>query len=126
MPAAATENPFRVVVVAASLGGVDALRLLVGGLQPELNAAIFIVLHLPATRTSQLPRLLSIWGPVPAVHPTDGEVIRSGRIYVAPPGHRHMTVHDGRVHLTTGPKKTTSGRPPTRSSGPPRRPTAGG
>jgi two-component system chemotaxis response regulator CheB len=102
---AAPERPFRIVVVAASLGGVGALKLLVGGLRPDVNAAIFIVLHLPATRTSQLPELLSSWGPVPAVHPADGEVIRAGRIYVAPPGDRHMTVRKWRVRLTAGPKE---------------------
>jgi chemotaxis response regulator CheB len=49
-----------------------------------------------------LPYILSKAGPLPALHPEDGESIRSGQIYVAPPD-RHMLIQDGSIRLSHGP-----------------------
>jgi chemotaxis response regulator CheB len=43
-------------------------------------------------------------GRLPAEHPRDGEKIRPGRIYVAPPDF-HLIVGKGVVHLSRGPKE---------------------
>src|SRR5262249_135212 len=43
-------------------------------------------------------------GGLPAGHPRDGEVIRPGRIYVAPPDN-HLLIEDGRVRIAHGPKE---------------------
>ncbi len=91
-----------IIVVGASAGGVEALADLAGRLPADLPAAVFVVLHVPAYGTSVLPGILSRRGPLPAVHPTDGEQVQRGRIYVAPPDH-HLLVEDGRVRLTRGP-----------------------
>ena len=50
-----------------------------------------------------LPALLSQAGPLPASHPSHGQVIVPGHIYVAPPD-RHMRLIPGFIHLDTGPK----------------------
>jgi len=81
---------------------VEALADLVSRLPAGLPAAVFIVLHVPAYGTSVLPGILSRRGPLPAVHPADGDRIENGRIYVAPPDH-HLLVADGRIRLTRGP-----------------------
>ena len=91
-----------IIVVGASAGGVEALGALAAGLPADLPAAVFVVLHVPAYGASVLPGILSRRGPLPAVHPTDGEPIRLGHIYVAPPDH-HLLVEKGRVRLTRGP-----------------------
>ncbi len=92
-----------IIVVGASAGGVEALGELVSLLPADLPAAVFIVLHIPAYGTSVLPGILSRRGPLPAVHPADGEAIRQGRIYVAPPDHHLLLEKDGTVRLTRGP-----------------------
>src|SRR5437764_9719581 len=74
-----------IIVVGASAGGVEALISLARGLPPDLPAAVFTVLHIPAEAHSLLPNILSRAGPLPAVHPADGDRIEHGRIYVAPP-----------------------------------------
>jgi two-component system chemotaxis response regulator CheB len=71
-----------VVVIGASAGGVEALRTLVAGLPPEFNAAIMVVLHIPATAPSVLDQVLSSAGPLPASVGRDGERFHSGHIYV--------------------------------------------
>src|SRR5262245_37931807 len=93
-----------IIVVGASAGGVGALRGLAGRLPPGLPAAVFVVCHFPSEGHSVLPELLNLWGPLPAAHAVDGEPIRPGRVYVAPPDH-HLVLRQGRVELSGGPRE---------------------
>lgn len=86
-----------IVVIAASRGALPVLRALVSRLPADLDAAICIVLHIGRHR-SVLPDLLARWGSLTATHPTHGEALQRGRIYVAPPD-RHMILRDGTVRL---------------------------
>ena len=52
--------------------------------------------------------VLSQAGPLPASHPSHGQVIVPGHIYVAPPD-RHMRLIPGFIHLDAGPKMLRSG-----------------
>lgn len=92
-----------IIVIGASIGGVAALQALVSTLPADLPAAIFIVLHTGAHK-SELPKLLSGKGPLPAVHPATGDRIYAGHIYVAPPDH-HLLVERGRMRLSKGPRE---------------------
>jgi len=93
-----------VIVVGASAGGVEPLRKMAAELPSELPAAVFVVLHLPASQPSALPEVLDRSGPLPALTPEDGAPIEPGRIYVAPPD-RHMMLEPGRVRIVHGPKE---------------------
>ncbi|MGY1638420.1 chemotaxis protein CheB [Geodermatophilus sp. SYSU D00742] len=94
----------RVVVVGASAGGVSPLQELVAGLPEDLPAVVLVVVHVPATADSHLPRLLSRSGPLPAAHAEDGQLLRPGRILVAPPD-RHLLVRGSHVRLSRGPRE---------------------
>ena len=93
-----------IIVVGASVGGLDALRAVVADLPSDLPAALFVVWHLAPESPALLPDILQRAGPLPALHPHDGEAIRPGRIYVAPPDH-HLLLEDGRMRLRHGPKE---------------------
>lgn len=93
-----------IVVIGASAGGVEALMDVVRALPPDLPAALFVVLHVPSDGESMLPRILSHTGPLPAIHPKDGDRIEHGTIYVAPPNY-HLLVEQGRVRVVRGPRE---------------------
>jgi two-component system chemotaxis response regulator CheB len=92
------------VVVGASAGGVEALRIMAAGLPADFPAAILVVLHVPRNAPSALPRILDRAGPLPARTAFDGEPLSPGRIYVAPPD-RHLMVIAGRARLSQGPSE---------------------
>ena len=93
-----------IIVVGASAGGIEALRVLVGGLPKDFAAAVFVVLHTSPESPGLLADILKRSGRLPAVSAKDGERIRPGRIYVAPPD-RHLLIEPGVVRVTRGPKE---------------------
>ena len=69
---------------------------------PTSTRRVFVVLHLPPSGTSVLPRILSRAGSLRAVHASDGVRFERGCIYIAPPD-QHMRFSDGHVTLDRGP-----------------------
>jgi two-component system chemotaxis response regulator CheB len=65
---------------------------------------VLVVLHIPATGGRALPRILDRSGPLHAETAVDGERLKAGRVYVAPPD-RHLLVIDGQVRVSRGPRQ---------------------
>jgi two-component system chemotaxis response regulator CheB len=96
-----------IVILGASSGGLDALQELLPRLPHDLPAAIFVVMHMPASPPSILHAILqrsSTWPVMPAV---DGTAIRHGVITVAVSDH-HLLFADGAIRLTRGPRENRS------------------
>lgn len=93
-----------IVVLGASAGGLSALRRIVAALPADLKAAVFVCQHLAPDRPSRLPEILGKSGALPASHPQDGEELRAGQIYVAPPDN-HLLVGEKRVRVIRGPQE---------------------
>jgi two-component system chemotaxis response regulator CheB len=93
-----------IVVIGASAGGVEALVALMRSLPADLEAAVFVVLHVPPQSSSMLPVILDRSGPLPAQHARDGLPIERGQIYVAPPDH-HLVVERERMRVVRGPRE---------------------
>ncbi len=93
-----------IIVVGASAGGVEALIKLVRGLSKDLQASVFIVLHLPAQGPSVLPNILNHASILNAQHAIDQQKIEMGKIYIAPPDH-HLLVEQGLMRVVGGPKE---------------------
>jgi two-component system chemotaxis response regulator CheB len=91
-----------IVVVGASAGGFEALRVLLAGLQSDLPAAVFVVLHVG--EVSQLASALDPVSALPVIQAINGEPIERGRVCVATPG-KHLLLHDGHVLLRRGPRE---------------------
>jgi two-component system chemotaxis response regulator CheB len=92
---------YDVVVIGASAGGVGFLQRLAEGLPADFPAAVFVTLHLPDGARSVLPSILTRAGKLPAHHAQNGEPIRPGQIYIAPPGF-HMTLESHGVRVNRG------------------------
>lgn len=93
-----------IIVIGASTGGVDALPRLVGSLPSNLPASVFIVLHISPQGPDLLPEIIRRVASLKVAHGVDGEKIRRGRVYVAPPDH-HLQVVGPRVRLFRGPRE---------------------
>jgi two-component system chemotaxis response regulator CheB len=92
------------IVIGASAGGIEALQQICAALPPNLNAALLIVMHTSPNSGGLLPKLLARAGLIPAIHPNNGEVLKKGMIYVAPPD-RHLIVESVILRTIRGPRE---------------------
>jgi two-component system chemotaxis response regulator CheB len=91
-----------IIVVGTSAGGVEALCELNKHLPKELDASIFVVMHI-GTET-MLPHILSRCGNLPAVIAEHGKHYQCGCIYCAP-AQCHLSIKDHTTVLTRGPRE---------------------
>jgi len=96
--------PRDIVVIGSSAGGIGAIGQLLRDLPADLPAALFIVLHLSPTMNSHLPQIWNRESHMKVIHPSGGERLEHGRVYVAPPDY-HLLCDDGRVQVGKGPKE---------------------
>jgi two-component system chemotaxis response regulator CheB len=95
-------NGHDVIGIGASAGGFAALKALFASLPRDLPASVLVALHTMETPQSYLAELLSKAGPLPVAFGRDGERLRRGRIYLAPPD-RHLLLDGERIRLGRGP-----------------------
>jgi two-component system chemotaxis response regulator CheB len=93
-----------IVVIGASAGGLEALRALVGALDPDFAAPICVVLHTSPQSPGLLDGILTRSGRLEATNAINGERLRPGHIYVAPPDF-HLVIEPGIVRVTKGPRE---------------------
>jgi two-component system, chemotaxis family, protein-glutamate methylesterase/glutaminase len=90
-----------IIVIGASAGGVEALCQLVKGLPKELDATIFVVMHLGFE--SILPSILNRCGTLEAIPAENDSKYERGRIYIAPFNY-HLMIKDSLTVLSRGPR----------------------
>jgi two-component system, chemotaxis family, protein-glutamate methylesterase/glutaminase len=96
-----------ILAIGASAGGFEALRFLTRGFQSDLPAAVLIVIHLPSHYRSDLDKILTQTGPLPADFAEDGQLLEHGRIYIGRPA-RHLIVENDKLRLGNGPRENGS------------------
>ncbi len=94
----------RVVVIGASAGGIDAVRIVVSGMPATLPAAICIVIHTSPESPGVLAEILNRSTPLTVVQACDRQRLETGHIYVAAPD-RHLVIEPGRLRVTKGPRE---------------------
>lgn len=82
---------FPLVVMGASLGAIEALRVVLPALPADFPAALIIVLHRDKEESGDLMPLLDADCALPIGFPLDKEPILAGRVYVAPANY-HLLV----------------------------------
>ncbi len=93
-----------VIVVGASAGGIEALTALLSRLPEDLDAAVLVVVHMPAQGGPALRQILGRAARLPVGLAADNEPLRSGRVYVSV-GDFHLLVGAGRVYVRQGPRE---------------------
>lgn len=98
-----------IIVVGASAGGLEAMKAFAASLPADLPAAVFVVIHIGTGHNGQsyIPEILTAAGPLRAMSARDGDSIRQGTVYVAPPD-RHLLVKSEGIRLSHGPKENRS------------------
>jgi two-component system chemotaxis response regulator CheB len=96
-----------IVAIGTSAGGVEALTFLAKEFPPQFPASVLVTIHLPSEIRSTLDEVLSRAGPLPARFAGDGDVLKTGRIYVAPPN-RHLIVDGHRLGLGEGARENNA------------------
>ncbi len=87
-----------VVVIGASLGGLNALTRLLSQLPADFAAPILIVQHRRADETSRLAALLDRRTPLEVLEPDDKQKIEPGYVYVAPADY-HLLINGTELAL---------------------------
>lgn len=95
---------FKAVVVGVSSGGLEALKILVPGLRPDLAAPVIIVQHMSPQADSYLPSRLNEISGLTVKEAEDKEMLRPGVAYVAPPDYHLLAEADGSLSLSVDPK----------------------
>lgn len=90
----------KIIVIGASLGGMHALRVLLGSLPEAFFVPLVIVQHRGFQSDDTLLRYLQKWSRLPVFEPNDKDLILGGRVYIAPAGY-HLLIEHGQLVLST-------------------------
>ena len=83
---ASRHDPFPIIAVGASAGGLEALQELFGNMSPDTNAGFVVITHQHPGHTSMLASLLSKWTKIPVHDAQDNQLVEQNHIYIVPPG----------------------------------------
>lgn len=92
------------IVIGASAGGVQAVKVLLRGLPPDLPASVLIVIHTAARAESHLPQVFAGSCALPVNHPQNSAPLDHGHVYIALPDH-HLLIEDAHAAAVMGPKE---------------------
>src|SRR5205814_10009391 len=99
------EEPKYIIVAGGSAGGMSALCELVAQLDAEIDAAVFIVLHLSKTGIGDMLRhRLQQFTTLPCSMAADGAAIKKGCIYIAPPNY-HLVIKKSVIKIVYVPEE---------------------
>ncbi|HJS84367.1 MAG TPA: chemotaxis response regulator protein-glutamate methylesterase [Acetobacteraceae bacterium] len=96
----------RLLAIGSSTGGPQALLALFAALGRTVPVPVIVTQHMPAAFTPILAQHITRAGGLPCAEAVDGEMLLSGRIYLAP-GDRHLLIErdaaGARARLSTAP-----------------------
>lgn len=99
----------KVVVVGTSMGGLDALKRLIGQLRKDFPLPILVVQHISADATGNvLLNELNKFGSLTCQHAKNGDKLKPGHLYLAPSDHHLMIGGNGKILVTKGAQENRS------------------
>jgi len=94
-------HSFPVVAMAASVGGLHALSVILGGLPADFPAAIAIVMHLSPDHKSILAEILNRRTLLLVKEAHTGDVLCPSCVFIAPPNHHLFVAPGGGLKLSS-------------------------
>ncbi len=99
----APSKRYSAVVVGVSMGGVDALKVLLGGLPGNFALPVLIVHHISPSAGSELAALLNERCEITVKEADAEEQVRAGTAYLAPPNYHLLVERDKTLALSNDP-----------------------
>lgn len=98
---AAVNEPYAIVAIAASAGGITALGRVFGGLPAGFPVPVVVVQHLDPRHRTVIAEVLGHRAKLPVRLASQGERAEPGTIYIAPPDHHLLLSPDGTLTLSS-------------------------
>lgn len=95
---------FLVVGMAASAGGLEALKEVVSALPGTFNACVLVVRHRTTDGLDLLADILQAKTALPVKQAEEGDALAAGAIFVGRPGWHLLVNPDDTLHLSDAPK----------------------
>jgi two-component system chemotaxis response regulator CheB len=112
IPASPTDLSFPVIAMAASVGGLKALSVILGGLPADFPAATAIVMHVAPDHKSLLAEILDSRSHLKVQQAKTGDILCPAQVFIAPPNHHLSVAKGGRLKLSSSAaKKVNYARP---------------
>lgn len=99
-----TNDPFLVVGIAASAGGLEALTVIVSALPDDFPACVLVVRHRSTDGPDLLTDILQGRTGLRVQQAEEGDLLAKAKVYVARPGWHLLVTPDGTLHLSDAPK----------------------
>jgi two-component system chemotaxis response regulator CheB len=96
-------TPPAAIVVGCSAGGVSALQILLGGLDPHLPLPVVVCCHRSADDSPGLAAVLARHTALPVVDAVERQSAAPGVVHLAPPGYHLLMESDCRFALSVDP-----------------------
>jgi two-component system chemotaxis response regulator CheB len=90
-----------VVAMAASVGGLKALSVILGRLPADFPAAIAVVMHVSPDHKSLLAEILSSRTQLEVKQAETGDLLCHASVFIAPPNHHLFVTKSGRLKLSS-------------------------
>lgn len=92
------EEPFYVVGIGASAGGLEALQNFFKAMTSNIGAAFVVVQHLSPDHKSLMDELLSRCTTMIVKAAQDGQKVMPNHVYLIPPG-KDLSIYQGKLYL---------------------------
>ena len=94
------KNKFDLVVIGCSVGGIEALKIILSDIPKNFNVPIVIVQHRSPDSNSMMIRYFTDLCPLTVCEPEDKEPIEAGKVYFAPANYHLLLAADHRFNLS--------------------------
>jgi two-component system chemotaxis response regulator CheB len=95
------KGPIDIVAIGISTGGPNALREVFAALPRDYTVPTVVVQHMPAGFTDEFAKSLDRICPQEVKEAEEGDIVKPGRILIAPGGSRHMIVEKKPLAIIT-------------------------